>query len=108
VFPGQEKANMQRVFHYWEIGELLDGLARCPVISGLDDGPFSLEMHNDESRHERYKRSRLSLTDQGKAVLAGQKDFRRHNPIRRWWGGTELTSEQLWRWDAQSRSLIAP
>jgi hypothetical protein len=22
-----------------------------------------------------------------------------HNPIHRWWGGTELTSERLWRWD---------
>src|SRR5262249_42453063 len=67
VFPGHAKANTRRVFYYWEVGELLDGLARCPfpAVSGLDAGPFSLEMHNDESRHERYKRSRLSLTDLG-------------------------------------------
>ena len=40
VFPGHEKRNKRRVFGYWEIGSLLDGLARCPapVVSGLDEG----------------------------------------------------------------------
>jgi hypothetical protein len=110
VFPGHEKPNERRVFSYWEVGALLDGLARCPVpaVSGLNEGPFSLEMHDDPSRHERYKQSRLSLTDLGKAALAGQDDFRRHNPIQRWWGGTELTNGRLWRWDTQTRSLVAP
>ena len=32
----------------------------------------------------------------------------RHNPIKRWWGGTELTNERLWRWDRESRLLVAP
>ena len=110
VFPGHEKPNKRRVFHYWEIGLLLDGLARClvPAVSGLDEGPFSLEMHRDQTRHERYKRSRLSLTDLGKAVLAGREDFRRYNPIRRWWGGTEVTNQRLWRWNSDSRTLVAP
>jgi hypothetical protein len=36
VFPGHEKRNRRRVFGYWEIGALLDGLARgpAPVVSG--------------------------------------------------------------------------
>ncbi|MGL3108430.1 hypothetical protein [Bradyrhizobium sp. BR 1432] len=76
-------------------------------MSGLDEGPFSLDMHDDALRHARYKQSRLSLTDLGKAVLAGE-DFRRDNPIRRWWGGTLLTNERLWRWDSQTRLLVAP
>lgn len=50
----------------------------------------------------------LSLTDLGKAGLAGEEDFRRHNPIRRWWGGTLLTNDRLWRWDTPSGSLVAP
>ena len=110
VFPGHQKRNERRVFDYWEVGALLDGLARGPVpaISGLEEGPFSLDMHNDAVRHARYKQSRLSLTDLGKAVLAGEEDFLRHNPIRRWWGGTELTNERLWRWDRESRLLVAP
>jgi hypothetical protein len=41
-------------------------------------------------------------------VLAGDEDFSRHNPIRRWWGGTELTNDRLWRWDRESRSLVSP
>ena len=90
--------------------QLLDGLARCsvPAVSGLEEGPFSLDMHNDALRHARYKRSRLSLTDLGKAVLGGDQNFRRHNRIDRWWGGTHLTSERLWRWDRESHSLVAP
>jgi hypothetical protein len=65
-------------------------------------------MHDDARRFAQYKRSRLSLTDFGTAALAGEEDFRRHNTIRRCWGGTLLTSERLWRWDAESRALIAP
>jgi hypothetical protein len=110
VFPGHMKRNTRRVFGYWEVGALLDGLAHCPApaVSGLDEGPFTLEMHEDPDRHERYKRSELKLTALGEAVLAGTADFSRHNPVRRWWGGTELTNDRLWRWDPVKRALLAP
>ncbi|MDF0497804.1 MULTISPECIES: hypothetical protein [Bradyrhizobium] len=110
VFPGYQKPNERRVFDYWEVGALLDGLARCPVpaVSGLEEGPFTLDMHDDALRHARYKQSRLSLTDLGKAILAGDEDFCRHNPLRRWWGGTLLANERLWRWDDERRLLVAP
>jgi hypothetical protein len=52
-----------------------------------------------------YKRSRLSLTDFGKAVVAHKEDFSRHNPIDRWWGGTHLTNDNLWRWNP---ALVKP
>ena len=35
-------------------------------------------------------------------------DFSRHNPIHRWWGGTELTNDRLWRWDAVKQILAEP
>lgn len=110
VFPGDKKHNKRRVFGYWEIGALLDGLARCPapVVSGLDEGPFTLAMHEDRDRLERYRRSRLKLTALGQAILAGAEDFSRHNPIRRWWGGIELTNDRLWRWDPAHHALITP
>jgi hypothetical protein len=110
VFPGHEKCNKRRVFSYWETGALLDGLAcgPAPVVSGLDEGPFTSEMHHDRDRHARYKQSELSLTELGQAVLAGRDDFSRHNPIHRWWGGTELTNDNLWRWHPVSHTLIAP
>src|SRR5215213_6750269 len=31
VFPGHRKPNKRRVFGYWEVGSLLDGLAHCPA-----------------------------------------------------------------------------
>jgi hypothetical protein len=62
IFPGHEKRNERRVLGYWEIGALLDGLARCPApaVAGLDEGPFTDEMHVDRDRRERYNRSKLS------------------------------------------------
>jgi hypothetical protein len=110
VFPGYRSRNKRRVFGYWEVGSLLDGLAHCPApaVSGLAEGPFTTEMHDDRDRHARYRQSTLSLTSLGEAVLAHSEDFTRHNPIHRWWGGTELTNDRLWRWDPLNRALIAP
>lgn len=108
LFPHNPR--QRRVFDYWETGSLLDGLARCtaPVVSGLDEGPFTVEMHEDPDRHQRYKKSQLSFTALGKAILASTEDFSRHNPISRWWGGTELTSDNVWRWDPTNGRLVAP
>jgi hypothetical protein len=107
LFPHLRQRFQRRVYGYREIGSLLEGLALAPVpaISGLAEWPFELEMHNFRDRHERYKTSRLSLTPLGKAILEQADDFSRHNPIHRWWGGTELTNDRLWRWDPV---LIAP
>jgi hypothetical protein len=101
VFPHFKQRFQRRVYGYWEAGALLDALALAPnpAVSGLAEWPFTLEMHNERERYARYKESRLSLTALGKAILAGTEDFSRHNPIDRWWGGTRLTNERLWRWD---------
>jgi hypothetical protein len=56
-------------------------------------------MFHDRSRRNRYYQSRFSLTALGKSILAHKEDFSRHNPIDRWWGGTHLTNDNLWRWD---------
>jgi hypothetical protein len=101
VFPVFKQRFQRRVFGYWEAGALLERLALAPVpaVSGLAEWPFTLEMHDERERYERYKESRLSLTALGKAILAGTEDFSGHNPIDRWWGGTRLTNDRLWRWD---------
>jgi len=107
LFPHHKQRFQRRVFGYWEAGSLLEGLALAPApaVSGLAEWPFTLEMHNLRDRYERYKASRLLLTALGKAILTHREDFSRHNPIHRWWGGTELTNDRLWRWDPV---LIAP
>lgn len=97
----------RRVFNNREIGDLLEGLAHGPqpAIAGLDEGLRTLSRENLRGRDEAYRRSRLSLTEFGKAVLAHKEDFSRHNPIDRWWGGTRLTNDNLWRWNP---ALVAP
>jgi hypothetical protein len=96
-----------RIFNEWEHGYLLEGLAHgpAPAVSGLDDALRTIDRESYEGRLDAYHRSRLSLTEFGKAVVARQEDFSRHNPIDRWWGGTRLTNDNLWRWDPV---LIAP
>lgn len=90
----------RRVFNEWEKGAFLEGLGLgpTPAVAGLDEVLRTLPYENYRARHEAYLRSRLSLTEFGRALVAHKEDFSRHNPIRRWWGGTELTNDKLWRW----------
>jgi hypothetical protein len=96
-----------RVFNESELGYLLDGLAfgPRPAIAGLDDELRTIRKENLRDRHKALLRSRLSLTDFGDAVVAHKEDFSRHNPIDRWWGGTHLTNDNLWRWNP---ALVKP
>ena len=91
-----------RVFDEWGYGYLLDGLAfgPRPTIAGLDEELRTIPRDNLRNRHTALLRSRMSLTDFGKAVVAHEEDFSRHNPIDRWWGGTHLTNDGLWRYGA--------
>jgi len=95
------------VFHEFEYGYLLDGLAfgPTPAVAGLNEELRTMRRDNLRDRVPAYKRSRLSLTDFGKAVVAHKEDFSRHNPIDRWWGGTHLTNDNLWRWNP---ALVKP
>jgi len=107
LFPHHRERFQRRVYNYWETGALLEQLALAPVpaINGLAEWPFTLDLHDSLERFDHYKASTLSLTPFGKAILAGEEDFSRHNPIHRWWGGTELTNNNLWRW---SMALVTP
>jgi hypothetical protein len=96
-----------RIFGEWEYGYLLDGLAfgPRPAVKGLDEQLRTLDRENLRDRHGAYLRSELSITEFGRAVLAHKEDFSRHNPIDRWWGGTHLTNDNLWRWNP---ALVKP
>jgi hypothetical protein len=91
----------RRVFGESELGCLLEGLAHGPrpAVAGLDDELRTLEASNHRARHAAFRRSELSLTEFGKAIVAHKEDFSLHNPIDRWWGGTRLTNDRLWRWN---------
>jgi hypothetical protein len=105
---GAVHAGQQRdVFNEQEAGKLLDELAQCPApaLFGLGDPPFDMR---EEARYRRFAKGKIALTELGRAALSMEDDVWRHNPIQRWWGGTLLTSDQLWRWDPACRCLIAP
>jgi len=96
-----QNLGQRRVFNDMEIGTLLERLAHGPrpVIEGLDDALRTIDSQYGEGRVEAFQRSRLSVTAFGEAVLVHKEDFSSHNPIDRWWGGTHLTNDNLWRCD---------
>ena len=51
---------------------------------------------------------RLRLTDAGERVLAGDADRVELLGLDRWIGGTHLTADNAWRWDADAGALIEP
>jgi hypothetical protein len=63
---------------------------------------------DNEDRYFGRSEWKVTLTELGRSLVAREDDMWRHNPIKRWWGGTELTNERLWRWDHETRLLIAP
>ncbi|KJC37185.1 hypothetical protein UP09_27810 [Bradyrhizobium sp. LTSP885] len=90
-----------RVFGEPELFILLDGLAHGPTPAVA-----SLKRASTEGAwYARYVASDPCLTNFGKEVLAHREDFSHHNPIDRWWGGTHLTNDNLWRSDL---TLTAP
>jgi len=70
-----------------------------PEFLKWNDELRTIKRDNLRDRHKASLRSRLSLTEFGRDVVAHEADFSRHNPIDRWWGGTHLTNDRLWRYD---------
>jgi hypothetical protein len=68
--------------------EAAGGAALPPVPPGGDERLFMETM--------------VDLTDDGARVLAGEADRVALLGIDRWLGGTRLTPDRLWRWDASS------
>jgi hypothetical protein len=87
----------------------IDGLAFAPqpLVAGLRVPSSECAQGPDSARYRMYARSELTLTDAGRATLAGQFDHARENKIDRWFGGTHLTPDTLWRRDARD-GVIAP
>ncbi|MDI1263094.1 MAG: hypothetical protein PS018_07550 [bacterium] len=95
------------VFGQFEMGWLLEGLAfgPKPAVAGLDEHLRTLPRTNYRDRQTAYQDNQLRLTEFGQAVVAGEEDFSRYNPIDRWWGGTHLTNDNLWR---LNQALVKP
>lgn len=91
----------------WSFWRCLEEVAfnRSPLIRGLP-GRFSTTIAGRERRS--YLDADLSLTDTGRAVLAGEADHAELNSIDRWLGGTHLSDDGIWRWDRNTSTLVLP
>lgn len=88
----------------------LDSLAfpRRPLIAGLPFPSTRSAEGPDTPNYRSYAAARISLTDSGRAALAGRFDHAVENAIDRWFGGTHITPKTLWRRDQNGRLAVAP
>jgi len=112
-FVNDGHTDPRRVTEAWWMRDVFDeddardallelGAHSTPAVL-LGDPAFS-----NEDRYFGRSEWKVTLTDLGRSIFAREDDMWRHNRIYRWWGGTELTDEKLWRWDRESRLLVAP
>ena len=95
---------------HFEWGRMLCELATAPMpaLSGVTETEYSIVSHMDEERFRSFCNSHVTMTTFGNRLVAGEDDWVQHNPIHRWWGGTRLTNDSLWRWDRTGAQLVAP
>ena len=73
---------------------IVEGMKRSaePVFTGAFDG---------DDQH--WSQERLTITDLGRAVLAGEVDWLSLSPPERWVGGVQILAGQpCWRWEDQT------
>lgn len=99
-----EHAEFMGDWSFWRLLETL-AVAEEPLIAGLEVVRFQ---HTDPEKTKAYLNSRLTLTSLGKAVFAGGADSAKHHTMDRWWGGTHLTEDALWRYDPATETLLLP
>lgn len=46
------------------------------------------------------------ITDTGKEILKGKKDFIKTNGIDKWLGGVHISKNNIWRWDRDKKRLV--
>jgi hypothetical protein len=81
------------------------GAGPRPLIA-LADGRRFLAPH-EAPDPDQFAAQRVTLTDDGRAVLARQADYLALNGIERWLGGVHLRAgAPLWRWDAAAQRLV--
>lgn len=87
----------------------LDGLCfgTTPLLQGLPMRLQNMVTSSDENGYRAFATAPLTLTDAGRATLDGRLDHVQANGIARWFGGTYLKREKLWRRDS-SGQLVPP
>lgn len=97
-------------YDYFTLGQILLDMFHgpAPLLQGTTETIFSVDMHQDRKRHEAFFAGEIALTSFGHDVMNGRADYLAAVPVDAYWGGTHLTNDNLWRWNAETKSLIAP
>ncbi|TFV39537.1 hypothetical protein E4K66_12490 [Bradyrhizobium frederickii] len=112
-FVNDGRTDPRRVTEAWWMRDVFDeNDARDALLElGAHSAPPVLlgdPAFDNDDRYFGRSEWKVTLTELGRSIFAREDDMWRHNRICRWWGGTELTNEKLWRWDRESRLLIEP
>jgi hypothetical protein len=88
----------------WSFFHLVEDLAfaKVPLITGLK------ARRESEADPGRFAARRLKLTPAGEAVRKGEQDHAALSGLDRWWGGTRLLGDKVWRYDRERRRLVGP
>lgn len=92
----------------WVFAQYLERLSRSrePLLRRVDGGAIAARQAPEEG--DRFWEGRIAITDAGRDVLAGRRDWIAMNGIDRWLGGVHLDGDRArWRWDAARHTLVA-
>ncbi len=64
-----------------------------------------LEADDDGLIGDSFPERRIRLTPTGHDVLGGRQRWTDLRPVDRWFGGTRLWPDSLWRWDSEKKSM---
>jgi len=83
---------------------------QTPALSGLPLDPFHYFSDNisDQEKRKLCFKSQPKLTPYGEALLSERAVWSENNIIDYWWGGTHITNDNLWTFDAKTSKLFAP
>jgi len=88
---------------YWYLERLSD--SDTPLVTWKDGSRVVAPRGKDDSRE--FVTGELIVTDAGRDVLAGKKDWQHINRNSRWLGGVEIKpGKDGWRWDPAERKLV--
>ena len=106
-----------------EFGTLFSAFGKTEPVYGYGDLQFYLELKaladaphplvtiddaDGKPSANKVTKTSLQVSQIGRSVLRGEKDFVRMNGIDKWLGGVHLTGiESAWRWDESDENLIS-
>ena len=110
VFTRYLRSKPRPTLDYWEAGQRIVSLSRCepPIIDGVDEERFSLDLHDDKARFNAYRTRTWFLSPLGERIAEGLDDLAASVPIDRWLGNIHLTRNRLRRWNDADQALVEP